>query len=129
MASDVALGVIAFVQVVILIVLIAVITGMRPRLRDLHESIINTLGSLQGALLQVETLVKSLRDSGAVDKLSSALSQAQGAVGKIEPLTADLSSWYAGGMVFVGLSILALAVWGFWTSLAGQRLWKSGAFE
>jgi serine/threonine-protein kinase len=45
------------------------------------------------------------------------------------PLTAELSSWYAGGMAFVSLSVLALAVWGFWTSLAGQRLWKAGAFD
>ena len=45
------------------------------------------------------------------------------------PVTAHLSSWYSTSMVFAFLSILALAVWGFWTSLAGQRLWKDELFE
>ena len=92
MATDVALGIIAGAQVVILLVLVAVVTGVLPRLRELSDSVLTTLGGLQRALYQVETLGKSLQDSGAVDKLSSALSQAQGAVGKIEPLTADLSN-------------------------------------
>jgi serine/threonine-protein kinase len=45
------------------------------------------------------------------------------------PMTASLSSWYAPAMVVVFLSVLALAVWGFWTSLAGQRLFTGDAFE
>ena len=45
------------------------------------------------------------------------------------PVTASLSSWYAGSMAFVYLSVLALAVWGFSTSLGGQRLWKGELFE
>jgi hypothetical protein len=45
------------------------------------------------------------------------------------PVTADLSAWYAPGMLIVFLSVLALAVWGFWTSLAGQRLLSGDAFE
>ncbi len=45
------------------------------------------------------------------------------------PVTASLSSWYAGPMVFVFLSVLALAAWGFATSLAGQRLFKGELFE
>jgi serine/threonine-protein kinase len=45
------------------------------------------------------------------------------------PVTASLSSWYAGSMAFVFLSVLALAVWGFYASLAGQHLWKGELFE
>ena len=45
------------------------------------------------------------------------------------PMTASLSSWYAGSSVFVFSSVLALALWGFHTSLAGQRLWRSDPFE
>ena len=45
------------------------------------------------------------------------------------PVTSSLSSWYAGSMAFAFLSILALAVWGFYTSLGGQRLWKGDPFE
>ena len=45
------------------------------------------------------------------------------------PVTASLSSWYAGCSVFVFSSVLALALWGSFTSLAGQRLWKADAFE
>jgi predicted Ser/Thr protein kinase len=45
------------------------------------------------------------------------------------PVTANASSWYAGSPAFVFSSVLALALWGFYTSLAGQRLWTSGAFE
>jgi hypothetical protein len=36
----------------------------------------------------------------------------------------DASIWYASGTFAVLLSLVALAVWGFYTSLAGQRLWK-----
>ena len=45
------------------------------------------------------------------------------------PVSASLSSWYAGSMVFVFSSILALAAWGFYTSLAGQRLIRGELFE
>ena len=45
------------------------------------------------------------------------------------PVTRDPSSWYAGGSVFVFASVLVIALWGFYTSLAGQRLWKGDAFE
>ncbi len=45
------------------------------------------------------------------------------------PATADPSSWYAGAPAFVYLGILALAAYGFWTSLGGQRLWREGLFE
>jgi serine/threonine-protein kinase len=45
------------------------------------------------------------------------------------PVTASLSSWYAGSSAFVFSSVLALALWGFYTSLAGQRLWKADLLE
>jgi hypothetical protein len=45
------------------------------------------------------------------------------------PVTADLSSWYAGSMIFVFASVLALAAWGFHTSLAGQRFLKGELFD
>ena len=40
------------------------------------------------------------------------------------PVTGNPSSWYAGGSVFGFASVLVIALWGFYTSLAGQRLWK-----
>jgi hypothetical protein len=45
------------------------------------------------------------------------------------PVTASLSSWYAGSSAFVYSSVLAVALWGFSTSLAGQRLWKGELLE
>jgi predicted Ser/Thr protein kinase len=45
------------------------------------------------------------------------------------PVTASLSSWYAGSSAFVHSSVLALGLWGFSTSLAGQRLWKGDLLE
>jgi hypothetical protein len=40
------------------------------------------------------------------------------------PLSTDLSVWYAGDTIFVALTILAIAVFGFRTTLAGQPLFK-----
>jgi hypothetical protein len=45
------------------------------------------------------------------------------------PVTASLSSWYAGSSVFVYSSVLALAAWGFYTSLGGQRLLEADLLE
>ena len=45
------------------------------------------------------------------------------------PVTASLSSWYAGSSAFVYASVLALGLWGFSTSLAGQRFWKADLLE
>jgi serine/threonine-protein kinase len=45
------------------------------------------------------------------------------------PVTASPSSWYVGSSAFAFSSILGLALWGFYTSLAGQRLWKGGLLE
>src|SRR5215470_15746874 len=45
------------------------------------------------------------------------------------PYTPDFSTWYASTMLVALLSIIALAVWGFYTSLGGQRLWKGELLE
>ncbi|MGB7555271.1 MAG: protein kinase, partial [Candidatus Korobacteraceae bacterium] len=45
------------------------------------------------------------------------------------PVTTNLSSWYLGGSLFVMLTIIGLAVWGFYISLAGQKIWKESLFE
>lgn len=45
------------------------------------------------------------------------------------PYTLDTSYWYAPGVILTGLSFVALAVWGFYTSLAGQKLLKEELFE
>jgi predicted Ser/Thr protein kinase len=45
------------------------------------------------------------------------------------PYTLDPSIWYASSAFAVLASFVALAVWGFYTSLAGQRLWKEGLLE
>jgi len=45
------------------------------------------------------------------------------------PFTMDFSAWYAPASACVVLSIMALAVWGFYTALAGQRLLKEELFD
>jgi predicted Ser/Thr protein kinase len=45
------------------------------------------------------------------------------------PLTLDFSYWYASNTLLPLLSVAALAVWGFYNSLAGQKLWKAELFS
>ena len=45
------------------------------------------------------------------------------------PLTLDLSAWYAGSTLLPLLVVAALAVWGFYNALAGQKLWKTELFS
>ena len=45
------------------------------------------------------------------------------------PITAHLSSWYAKSTIFVFVFITSLAIYGFYTSLAGQRLFKGKLLE
>ncbi len=45
------------------------------------------------------------------------------------PMTLDFSTWYAANTLFPLLSVVALAGWGFYTSLAGQKLWNTDAFQ
>jgi serine/threonine-protein kinase len=44
------------------------------------------------------------------------------------PLTLDFSYWYASNTLLPLLSVAALAVLGFYNSLAGQKLWKAELF-
>jgi len=39
-------------------------------------------------------------------------------------VTTSTSAWYFGHNVLLLASVLALAAWGFHTSIAGRRLWK-----
>jgi serine/threonine-protein kinase len=45
------------------------------------------------------------------------------------PITTDFSVWYAPSAWGTLLSFLAIAAWGFYTSLGGQKLWKDELFE
>jgi len=45
------------------------------------------------------------------------------------PYTLDFSEWYAPASICVVLSIVALAVWGFYTALGGRRLLKEELFD
>jgi len=40
------------------------------------------------------------------------------------PFTGDVSAWYFGSTMFALLSVVALAVWGFYHSLGGEPLWQ-----
>jgi len=45
------------------------------------------------------------------------------------PMTLDFSYWYAGRSISVVLGFVLIAAWGFYTSLAGQKLWKDDLLE
>lgn len=45
------------------------------------------------------------------------------------PYTLDFSNWYATNTLAVVLSFVAIAVWGFYCSLAGQSLFKEDLFQ
>jgi hypothetical protein len=45
------------------------------------------------------------------------------------PITSEFSAWYAGDFVLALIVSLALACYGFYTSLAGQRVFRSGLLE
>ncbi len=40
------------------------------------------------------------------------------------PITANVSSWYFGNTIFAAVVLLGLAVYGFYTSLAGQKIFE-----
>jgi serine/threonine-protein kinase len=40
------------------------------------------------------------------------------------PITTDLSAWYAGDFILCAVSLAALAIYGFYTSLAGQKIFE-----
>ena len=41
------------------------------------------------------------------------------------PITANVSSWYFGNTIFAAVLILGLAIYGFYTSLAGQKIFQN----
>jgi serine/threonine-protein kinase len=45
------------------------------------------------------------------------------------PLSFNFSNWYASTVVFPLLSVIALAAWGFYHALAGQKLWQADPFQ
>jgi len=45
------------------------------------------------------------------------------------PITTDFSNWYAVRALCVPIGFVLIAGWGFYTSLAGQPLWKGDLFE
>jgi len=45
------------------------------------------------------------------------------------PYTFDFSNWYATGALAVQLSFVAIAAWGFYTSLGGQKLFHEDLFQ
>jgi predicted Ser/Thr protein kinase len=51
-----------------------------------------------------------------------------GLLGKVLP-TMEPAAWYFGNNLFLLACVLALAAWGFRTSIAGQRLWKQDLLE
>lgn len=42
------------------------------------------------------------------------------------PITSDFSAWYASGTLFVLFTLVAVAIYGFYTSLGGQPMFKGG---
>jgi hypothetical protein len=45
------------------------------------------------------------------------------------PITSDLSTWYGGTAIFTLLVLIALAAYGFYTSLGGQTLFRPGVLS
>lgn len=45
------------------------------------------------------------------------------------PITTELASWYAGDFILEAIFLLALAAYGFYTSLAGQKLFRDQFLE
>ena len=45
------------------------------------------------------------------------------------PITTDLSSWYVDNTLFIFALVAAMAIWGCYSGLAGQKLVKANLFE
>ena len=45
------------------------------------------------------------------------------------PITTHVSEWYFGATTFVLLTVLAFATYGFYTALAGQKLWRGNLLD
>ncbi len=42
-----------------------------------------------------------------------------------DAITANVSSWYFGNAIFSAVVLLGLAIYGFYTSLAGQKIFEA----
>jgi serine/threonine-protein kinase len=60
--------------------------------------------------------------------LAAAVAMVVAGLARDLPITANASAWYFANAAFIVASVLALAVWGFCTSIAGRRLWKQDLF-
>jgi hypothetical protein len=45
------------------------------------------------------------------------------------PMTGNFSSWFIGSTIFIYAVVTAMAIWAFYTALAGQKLWKEELFD
>jgi serine/threonine-protein kinase len=45
------------------------------------------------------------------------------------PITLHLGAWYSDATIFVFLTVMALSTWGFYTALAGQKIWKDALLD
>ena len=45
------------------------------------------------------------------------------------PVTTHLSAWYSSSTIFALITVIALAAWGAYTALGGQKLWRTQAFD
>ncbi len=75
-----------------LLILAIIVMWLRPRITELTDHLQATTDGAQRTMLQIEELVRELREKDLVDKLDAALSDARGAVGRIDPLATDLSN-------------------------------------
>jgi hypothetical protein len=50
-------------------------------------------------------------------------------MGQFFPYTADFSAWYAGNTILALLICVAFALYGFYTSMAGQPLFRGEQFN
>jgi hypothetical protein len=50
-------------------------------------------------------------------------------LGFLNAITSDFSSWYFGNTIFSAVVLFSLAIYGFYTSLAGQPLLKAKLVE
>jgi serine/threonine-protein kinase len=60
--------------------------------------------------------------------LTTAVGILVGGLARDLPITANASAWYFSNAAFMLASVLALALWGYFTSIAGRRLWKQDLF-
>jgi len=76
----------------ILVTLVLMWARVQPSLRGFESQLRGTLASLSQALLNLDGLVRDLRESGLIEQARQTLSTASGAAGRIDPLADDLKA-------------------------------------